>query len=156
MTKNKKSCGSISTQQQLLLYLVALLLGGERQHLQAASGRAGAAAAGRHGGLMLRDEVPHVAVEGAADERDSAADGVHGRDGVPEDHPRHQHRHGHLEVAGHVERHGRRRVDHVEDGEVEAEGQHPRRDDDRQRWPHGLVRVEPAHHAAALQHHGWH
>nr|ACN28209.1 unknown [Zea mays] len=128
------------------LYLVALLVdGGERQHLQAGSGR-----------LVLRESVPDVAVEGASDERDAAAECVHGGDGVPEHHPGRQHRHGHLEVAGHVEGDCRRGVDDVEDGEVEAEGQHPGGDDDRQRRSHGLVRPQPPQHGAALQRHGRH
>jgi hypothetical protein len=110
----------------LLLNLVVLLLVCccKRQHL-------GDAAARRL--LLLGDEVPDAAVEGAAGQRHGAPDGVHARDGVPEDGPRRQHRHGHLQVARHVEGHRRRRVDHVEDGEVEAEGEHARGDDDGQR-----------------------
>ena len=93
---------SYDCQERLYVLLLDLLLlfAYKGEHLQPASRGARA-----WGGGLLGDQMPHIAVEGAADERDPTPHGVHGGDRVPEDHPGDQYRDSHLEIAGYIEGH---------------------------------------------------
>lgn len=95
------------------------------EHLHPTSRRVRSLAPKRGSSLLLGDEMPHIPIKSTADERDCASDCIHWGDRVPEDQPRNQHGNGNFKVASNIEGHCGGRMDHIEDGEVQAKCKHP-------------------------------